>query len=557
MTKTVSIIAAICSVLMPLHSRSQSPVTLGVNITGAEATALRNTYVKIISKDLKQEIIRNDGRFIIHLPDTGLYRFWAGGVHHKSLTFPLLIEARENIDIEIQLATAPRKEKLDSVFVIGDFNKFSPQAGRISMHRLKNGKFTATVPVTSDTLAYQLIGVQSGGNYPLEGTQAHHYAYLPQQRETPFAATKFSSVLETKGKTSEIVFDPDRLPVSNILPRVQFNKPDSRAAKVASVALDASRRDELFYHSYLDKVRRGGHVDEKHYDKSKDQAEYTKLLLEEKDVFVRQYLLLCYFAFLAEEATPEMATLFLEEVPPSSAAWSMHANVYPFKWVSKALNYSKETEQYVYRVVNTQQHPVLLSSFLSFGLERAFLSGNQTLADLYYNRLVNEFPESRYAVWAAKTYGPDNKFSKGKPAPFFEAKDLEDSTVTYTPASLKGKVYLMDFWATWCGPCVEALPDLQKIYDSFKDKGFTILSISADERVEKIAAFRKKRWAMPWMHTMLKNGLQDPLAVTYEVIDLPKAILVDENGIILASHGDLKKEGLQAILNRHFSIEKK
>lgn len=555
--KALSIVAIICFVLMPLHSRSQSPVILGVNIVGAEARPLRNTYVKIISKDFKQEIIRDDGRFIVHLPDTGLYRFWAGGVHHKSLTFPLLIEARENsIDIEIQLAAAPLEEKLDSVFIIGDFNKFSAQAGRITMYRLKNGKFTATVPAASDTLAYQLIGVQFGWRSPLEGTQAHHYAYLPQQRETPFGSTKFSSVVKTKGRTSEIVFDPGRLPVSNSLPRVEFNKPDSRAARIASVALDASRRDELIYHAHVHNVRRGGHVDEKYYDKSQDQAEYTKLILEEKDLFVRQYLLLCYFAFIAEEATPEMAELFLEAVPPSSAVWRLRPNVYPFKWVSKALNYSKETEEYVYHVVTSQHHPVLLSSFLSFGLETAFLAGNQMLVDLYYNRLVNEFPDSHYAAWAVKTYGPDYKFSKGKPVPFFETKDLEDSTLIYTTESLKGKVYLMDFWATWCGPCVEALPDLQKIYDSFKDKGFTILSISADEHAEKIHAFRKKRWAMPWMHTMLRNGLEDPLAVAYEVIDLPKAILVDEHGIILASHADLKKEGLQAILDRHFGIAK-
>lgn len=345
--------------------------------------------------------------------------------------------------------------------------------------------------------------------------------------------------------------------MSNSLPRAQFNKPDSRAAKIASIALDASRRDELSYHSYLDNARSGGDSDQKYYDKSKDHADYAKLVQEEPDAFAKQYLLLCYFKFMADEATPEMARLFLEVVPPSSPVWRLYPNVYPFVWVSKALNHSKETDEYVHHVVNSQQHPALLSSFLSFGLHRAFLTSNQMLTDLYYNRLVNEFPDSRYAAQAVKTYGPDNKFSKGKPVPFFETKDLEDSTRTYTPESLKGKVYLMDFWATWCGPCVEALPDLQKIYDSFKDKGFTILSISADEHAEKIHAFRKKRWAMSWMHTMLRNGLEDPLAVTFEVIDLPKAILIDENGIILAGHADIKKEGLQAILDRHFSAEKR
>ena len=66
----------------------------------------------------------------------------------------------------------------------------------------------------------------------------------------------------------------------------------------------------------------------------------------------------------------------------------------------------------------------------------------------------------------------------------------------------------------------------------------------------------KKKWAMSWMHAILTDGLEDPLAVTFEVTDVPKAILVDENGIILAGHADIKKEGLQAILDRHFSIKK-
>jgi thiol-disulfide isomerase/thioredoxin len=552
MIRTLFVIAIVYFILIPLRSRSQSPVVIAVNVTGGEGKPLKNAYVKIVSKDFKQEIIRKDGRFIIHLPDTGVYEFWTGGVHHKSLTFPLLIEETGTVEFKILLATTPLESRLDSVFVVGDFNNFSAQAGRIKMHRLKNGKFGGTVPVNTDSLAYQLLGVQYGWSFPIEGTQAHHFTYLPEKPETPFGSTKFYSVVKTKGKTAEIIFDPDLLPASNSLPQAKFKEPGSRAAKVASISLDASRRNELFYHSYLDNIRRGGDLDAKHYDKSKDHAVYKRLIQQEKDPFLKQYLLLSYFDFLADEATPEMAKLFLEEVPAWSRVWTLYPDAYAFTWVSKALSNSGEADEYVHKLLSSQHDPLLVSSFLYFGLERSSQTGNEMLADLYYSRLVKEFPDSHSTAKAMKRYGSENRFAKGRPVPWFEAKALNNEALVYTPNNMKGKVYLMDFWATWCPPCIAELPALNNLYETFKDRSFTILSVSADEHAERIDAFRKKRWAMPWMHTILTNGLKDPFAVNFEVTNLPTQILVDEDGVILAGPADIAKEGLQAILDGHF-----
>ena len=555
MQKPLSIIAIICFVLIPVHSRSQSPVTLAVNVMGAEGKPLKNAYVKIISKDFKQEIIHDDGRFIIHLPETGVYEFWAGGVHHKSLTFPLLIEETAKVELKIKLATAKYEENMDTVFVVGDFNDFSIKSGSIKMNRIKDGKFTATVPVEGDSLAYQLLGIQYGW-HPIEGTQAHHYAYQVSKQENLLGSTKFHSVVKTKEKAIEITFDRSLLPQSNVLPGVQFNRPDSRMAKIAGIALDTWRRGELSYYSWFDNSRSGGNPDAKAYDKSKDQVEYTKLIYEEKDTCVREYLLLKYFGFLQNEAKPEMAELFLREVSPSSMVWESEPDSYAFNWVCLALGVSQEVEEYEYRLINSQQKPTLVSSLLYYGLGRAFVKGNQMFTDLYYKRLVNEFPDSWYATDAVKKYSPENKFSKGSPIPFFTIHALGNEMLTYTSENMKSKVYLMDFWATWCPPCIEELPGLHQTYHAFKEKGFTILSISADEQHEKIDSFRKKRWEMPWMHSMLTNGLKDPFAVNFEVTDIPTQILVDEDGVILADPADIAKEGLQEILNGYFKSHK-
>jgi peroxiredoxin/TolA-binding protein len=117
----------------------------------------------------------------------------------------------------------------------------------------------------------------------------------------------------------------------------------------------------------------------------------------------------------------------------------------------------------------------------------------------------------------------------GKAPPAFEAKDL-----TGAPQSLdryRGKVVLIDFWATWCGPCIGEMPNVKAIYEKYKHRGFTVLGISLDKEKRALEAFVKER-GLSWPQIFDGKGWKNSIAQTYGVSSIPKMILLDRQGII-------------------------
>jgi thiol-disulfide isomerase/thioredoxin len=114
----------------------------------------------------------------------------------------------------------------------------------------------------------------------------------------------------------------------------------------------------------------------------------------------------------------------------------------------------------------------------------------------------------------------------GSVPPEVTAKDWLNAKKPPTLASLKGKVVLIDFWATWCGPCVELIPHLNKLHDDHGEKGLVILSFT-DQSKSGIENFMKRR---PMKYTL---GTGSELASEYGVSGLPHAFLIGKDGKLL------------------------
>lgn len=123
---------------------------------------------------------------------------------------------------------------------------------------------------------------------------------------------------------------------------------------------------------------------------------------------------------------------------------------------------------------------------------------------------------------------PKMKFAVGDAAPAFTLKSGDDKDVSL--ASLKGKVVLLDFWATWCGPCKMAMPGVQKLHEKYKDKKVAILGVNTWERAP--AAKPIKYMAdQKFTYGLLLNG--DDLAKQYGISGIPTFVLIGPDGKII------------------------
>jgi peroxiredoxin len=172
------------------------------------------------------------------------------------------------------------------------------------------------------------------------------------------------------------------------------------------------------------------------------------------------------------------------------------------------------------------------------------------------NQLKTDFPDTRQGKnadqmiesikqqEAAKAI--QRKLAVGTVFPDFNEKDLAGKPLSIS--NYKGKLVLVDFWATWCGPCVQELPNVLKTYEKYHDKGLEIIGISLDKDEQALKKFIEEK-GMKWAQFFDGKAWQSKLATQYGIQSIPATYLLDGDGKILAK--DLRGEELEKEIAKH------
>jgi thiol-disulfide isomerase/thioredoxin len=522
----------------------------GVPMKLAHANLLRGLQQRLIVRSL----VGADGRFAIATTDTGAFQLKFTGVDHYAAYVPLMLAIGDRIALNVHLKHHAYATSFDSVTAVGEFTHFRSDSGR-PLLRQPDGRFALEVDTPADTLAYQLWHVESGRGVGSSGTQTARYVYRD--------GTGYYAVIPAVNGKATITFDPSALrPVPGGL-TVVFLDTTVRAARISRLMIAWNDRITSFFDS-SDAVR--ARHDSLRYDWAPIIRGMKAGLRRVRDPLARQlgWLQLMMASQLAGAPDTAVARLVIAAIPPSSAVYTADANAlnatlaaYRAAFGSSAAPrapldtaVSRRMLDHLERIAFAQSDSDVQMRALYAAMSTARTLHDDVRMNADYQRLVTDYGDASLVRYVKSMFASNRVLQVGAQIPDFSFGSLDDSTIRYSRQALAGKTYLLEFWATWCGPCVMEMKYLHAAHDSLAPLGLEMLSVSLDQSAADARHFRQGEWKMPWLNAFAPGGWENPEVRRMEILGIPRAALIGPDGRILAVDEQLRADSLIPTVRR-------
>lgn len=517
-----------------------APAVVTGTVTGPGGTVPETAHVSVYaqsSKKLRSAQVNTEGRFAMAVDTAGVAELTFSAPHLSRASALTYLTRGDTAALDVRLAALTR-DTSEAAEAVGTFNDFDSRSGAVPLQKQGRGNYAATLPAPGDSVAYQIVGVRSGWP-PISGTQADRRVY--QDREG------YRSVVAAPGDSVRVAFDPSQLPGGEGRQQVAFEDSTSEAARYYRFAEVLQRRDEAYMETLRSDKGRADTI-----DWSAHHGRVRAALKRDLPDRLRNAYLAAYLEF-TQDTDPSLARRAMNQIPTDAPEWALGGFLALPYQAAAAAGDLETYRPFLYEVLRTHPDSSIRAGVLFQMLARADREGNTGRQRLLYSWITGEHPNSRYTDIAQSRHDPNRRVQVGKSVPDFEVGALQEEQTqeeqTFTPSDFEGRYLLIDFWATWCGPCIEEFPNLRSAYRRYDRDDFAILSVSLDAKRENVTGFLKER-KLPWQHAFAEGTFESPIAEQFQVTGLPKPVLIGPDGRIEAVGTDLRGERLFETLKR-------
>ena len=467
---------------------------------------------------------RTDGTFRIAIAGGGPFRLRAAGVGYVAMQRALPTTAPAALSVAITLAGFPNglaKGPLIGVAAERDAEKPRPDLPpAVLLSPRGNGRRSGVLKAKRDTVAYRVVDVTARSYLTPAGASAYRWS-----DDGEYDALAFG----TAGQDVQLVYDSTA---------VAFGGQSSlRVIGESPIASVVAQLDSIV--SYEPRSRCLLAIQAPPIDPA--DATLRDTSLSAKLELVRRLLR----ADAECQTNPALGAAVVALFTPGSPLWQLD-DVMGRRVLLQAARHAAGQPR-----VNTPAAVALATARFDASLAAApdstarfdlyvaaaetFMPADTITAQSYAARFVKESYAHPRVLPLLRLTGFNRVLQPGRMVPAFRVPSMDNAAESISDVSLRGKVYLLDVWATWCGDCIVELPALRALHAKYGKRGLQLVSVSVDEEQGTAERFRRIREPMPWTHGWagVSPDGTGPLA-RLEYTWLPTTILVGKDGRILA-----------------------